>query len=142
MMQAGEYYVGDLCYVMDDQEWKEFCNLIIQGNRVIDGEFELPDGRKFATYSTAHGDGYYRDQYGNHYSVDAGLIGCIKLADIKVKKYNDISKLGAIHKFELDFATSGGRSNPEWDGVICIGGIKIDTDGWYDDEDEVDCDDE
>ena len=32
MMQAGEYYVGDLCYVMTDEEWTQFCNITIQGN--------------------------------------------------------------------------------------------------------------
>ena len=135
MMQAGEYYVGDLCYVMDDKEWDECCKLFFAGRAfgINDGEFELTDGRKFASYSTKHGDGCYKDQHGNRYSVDAGLIGCIKLADIKVEKYNDISELGAIHTFERDFTTSGGRSNPEWDGVICIGGVKINTDGWYND---------
>ena len=56
MMQAGEYYVGDLCYVMTDEEWTQFCNITIQGNNVNDGEFELPDGRRFATYCTKHGD--------------------------------------------------------------------------------------
>ena len=133
MMQAGEYYVGDLCYVMTDEEWTQFCNITIQGNNVNDGEFELPDGRRFATYCTKHGDGRYKDQYGNGYSVDAGLIGCIKLADIKADKYNDISQLGTIRKFEYDFTTSGGRGDRQWDGVICIGGVKIDTAGWYND---------
>jgi hypothetical protein len=136
MMQAGEYYVGDLCYVFDDTEWGEICSIMFNTTHpsgVRDGEFEMKDGRRFATYSTKHGDGCYKDQHGNRYSVDAGLIGCIKLADIKVEKYNDISELGAIHTFERDFTTSGGRSNPEWDGVICIGGVKINTDGWYND---------
>ena len=136
-MQAGEYYVGDLCYVMDDKEWDECCKLFFAGRNdhgINDGEFELPDGRKFASYSTKHGDGCYKDQHGNRYSVDAGLIGCIKLADIKANKYNDISELGNIHKFERDFTTSGGRGDRQWDGVICIGGVKINTDGWYSDD--------
>jgi len=56
-MPAGKYYVGDLCYVMDSDEWSQVCSLIIQGEKLLDGEFELPDGRRFAIYSTHWGDG-------------------------------------------------------------------------------------
>ena len=134
-MQAGEYYVGDLCYVMTDVEWAEMMPLFFPDNSGMprEGEFALKDGRRFASYSTKHGDGSYKDQHGNRYSVDAGLIGCIKLADIKANKYNDISELGTIHKFTRDFTTSGGRGDRNWDGVICIGGVKINTDGWCND---------
>ena len=45
MMPAGKYYIGDLCYVMTDDEWREICAIIIKGNQCLDGEFELPDGR-------------------------------------------------------------------------------------------------
>ena len=55
-MRPGKYYVGDLCYVMDD-EWDDVCSLIIQGNECVDGEFTLPDGRRFASYGTMYGDG-------------------------------------------------------------------------------------
>jgi hypothetical protein len=142
MMPAGRYYVGDLCYVMTQPEWEQFCAITIQGNRCIDGEFTLPDGRKFATYGTAWGDGCYRDQFNNEYSVDAGLIGCIRVEDIKAEKYDNIEELGAIHEFPADFTTRGGRGDSEWDGNIMFGRITIETDsdGW--DEEEYDCDDE
>ena len=132
-MPAGTYYIGDLCYVMDDDEWDEFCSLIIKGNQCLDGEFNMSDGRRFATYGTRWGDGLYRDQFKRDYSVDAGSIGCIKLSDIKAEKYDNIEELGNISEFGMDFTTSGGRGNPDWDGVICIGGVKINTDGWYND---------
>lgn len=128
MMPAGNYYVGDLCYVMTDEEWNEFCKITIKDNKCIDGEFTMSDGRRFATYGTAWGDGVYQDQNSGQYSVDAGLIGCIKVEDIKAKKYNDITELGKIHKFQYDFTTSGGRGDPDWDGVISIGHIHIKTD--------------
>ena len=83
MMKAGTYYVGDLCYVMHG-EWDEFCNLTIVGQKVLDGEFNLADGRRFATFTTQWGDGTYQDQQGREYSVDAGLIGCIALENIDV----------------------------------------------------------
>jgi len=131
MMPAGRYYIGDLCYVMTDEEWEEFCSITIVDLRCIDGEFTLKDGRRFATYGTAFGDGLYMDQYGREYGVDAGLIGCIRLDDIKADKYN-IEELGNISEFETDFTTSGGRGKDSWDGVICIGGVKIQTDPQYD----------
>ena len=81
MMQPGKYYIGDLCYVMHS-EWDEFCKLTISGDKVLDGEFNLADGRRFATFTTKWGDGNYFDQNGKSYDVDAVLIGCIDLEDI------------------------------------------------------------
>ena len=136
-MQAGKYYVGDLCYVLDDDEWDEVCSIIIQGNKVIDGEFELKDGRKFAIYSTAYGDGLYNDYYANEYSVDSGSIGCIKVEDIKnVKDKIDIELLGATVDFEIDFVTGGGRGTKDWNGTIQFGSIAIETDAVYNEDEE------
>jgi hypothetical protein len=130
MMPAGKYYIGDLCYVMADEEWREICNIIIKEPRILDGEFELPDGRRFAIYSTAYGDGTYHDQHGHAYSVDAGSIGCIRLDDIKyVDNFDQFLDLGAIQEFAEPFVTSGGREHyQKWDGVIRIGHVEIVTD--------------
>lgn len=134
MMPAGVYYVGDLCYVMSDEEWDEFCSLTIKGNNCIDGEFNLRDGRRFATYGTKFGDGEYRDQFGNTYSVDAGLIGCIRFEDIKTVKYENFEHLGKIIEYKSDFVTAGGRQNDDWDGVIRIGKLRIETDPEFEEE--------
>jgi len=135
MLPAGKYYVGDLCYVLDDDEWDEVCSLIIQGNKVIDGEFVLKDGREFAIYSTAYGDGEYNDYYENSYSVDSGSIGCIKIEDIKnVKDKIDIELLGAIVEFETNFVTGGGRGTKDWNGIIQFGRIAIETDSEYNED--------
>lgn len=130
MMPAGVYYVGDLCYVMSDEEWQDFCKITTEGRDCLDGEFTMPDGRRFATYSTKYGDGEYRDQYGYHYGVDAGLIGCILVDDIRAEKYDNLSSLGSIVKFEKDFNTKGGEEHSRccWDGVIHIGHVRIETD--------------
>lgn len=135
-MQAGKYYIGDLCYVMDDKEWDEFCGITIKGNECLDGEFEMKDGRKFATYGTAWGDGLYRSNIGTKHAVDAGLIGCIRVEDIRAKKYDDIEDLGAIVEFKQPFTTEGGRSNRgrDWDGVIRFGNVMIETNPDYDDD--------
>jgi len=131
MMPAGKYYIGDLCYVMTDDEWREICAIIIKGNQCLDGEFELPDGRRFAIYSTAYGDGEYYDQYGHTYSVDAGSIGCVRLDDIKyVDNFDQFLDLGAILEFAEPFVT--GKQG----GQLEFGHVVIDTDPEYD-EDEL-----
>lgn len=127
MMPAGRYYVGDLCYVMTDEEWSEFCDLTLKGNEVVDGEFALRDGRRFASYSTMYGDGAYPDQYGRLYSVDAGLIGCIRVEDIRADKYSDLTQLGSIVEFNTEFVTGGGRGQRTWGGTIQFGAVAIET---------------
>lgn len=127
-MPAGRYYIGDLCYVMDDDEWDQFCKITIKGDECLDGEFEMPDGRRFATYGTKWGDGEYQDNCGNSYSVDAGLIGCIRVEDIRANKYSYIESLGAFHEFATDFVTGGGRGRRDWTGAIQFGKIVIETD--------------
>ena len=130
-MPKGKYYIGDLCYVMDDAEWFEFCGITIKGTQVLDGEFQLKDGRRFASYSTAFGDGEYYDQYGHTYSVDAGLIGCILVDDIRAEKYENLLDLGSIMEFDNSFATSGGRGDEGWKGLIQIGHVMIETNPEY-----------
>ena len=127
MMPPGKYYVGDLCYVMTNEEWREFCDITLDGQKVKDGEFQFKDGRRFATYSTAFGDGVYHDQYGHSYSVDAGLIGCILVEDIKANKYDNLLDLGAILEFDTEFVTSGGRGESGWEGTIQFGYVYIET---------------
>lgn len=132
MLPAGKYYVGDLCYVMH-KEWDEVCSLFFKGrddHGCNEGEFNLKDGRRFASYNTKYGDGGYYDQFGDEYSVDAGLIGCIALNDIDLKDDDNYLDGGQIIEFKSDFTVSGsqGLSRRDWDGVIRIGHIVIKTD--------------
>jgi hypothetical protein len=120
MMKAGTYYIGDLCYVMHDR-WDEFCALTCVENRVLDGEFNLRDGTRFATFTTKWGDGTYRDQAGRTYGVDAGLIGCINVKDIAPSELENLTD-GHLVEFINDFSTSSAG------GVITIGNVVIDTD--------------
>ena len=121
MMQAGEYYVGDLCYVLHER-WDEVCSLIIKGNKCLDGEFELSDGTKFAIYSTAYGDGTYFDQGDNEYWVDAGSIGCVLLEDIDLSVEGNQIMGGRVVDITHDFTTGS------MDGVLKFGPVHIDTD--------------
>jgi hypothetical protein len=121
MMQPGKYYIGDLCYVMHG-EWDEFCSLTICGDKVLDGEFNLKDGRRFATFTTQWGDGNYFDQNGKSYDVDAGLIGCIRLDDIDLTNPENSLIGGNIIEFVQPFSTFKAG------GEIRIGNVLIDTD--------------
>ena len=133
MMQAGKYYVGDLCYVMHDR-WDEVCDLLFPPGttgRGLQGEFNLKDGTRFVLYSTAYGDGEYSDEQGRKYPVDAGVIGCIALDDIDEDfEGNDIYG-GNIISFAKDFNTSTDGEN------ITIGHVVVETgDDPYDDEED------
>ncbi len=133
-MPAGTYWIGDLCYVMHG-EWEEFCDLTIVGRGVLDGEFNLKDGRRFATYRTVYGDGVYTDSDSNfEYGVDAGLIGCILLSDIDTSNKENDLKLGRVVNFKNDFETKS------FSGVIVFGNIMINTgtDESYYEDDEYD----
>lgn len=131
LMPPGNYWVGDLCYVMHDV-WDEVCGLFFEGRTdhgCNEGMFTLKDGRKFVSFNTKWGDGSYTDLAENEYGVDAGLIGCILVSDIKYGDENSLNG-GHIHEFNISFFCSGGRSDQGhgWDGVIKIGHIEIATD--------------
>ena len=127
MMEAGRYYVGDLCYVLHEV-WDEVCDLTFDKNgRMLDGEHYLKDGRKFALYSTKYGDGTYTDTQGRKYGVDAGCIGCILEDDIDFKVQGNETDGGQIIDFPKDFVT--GNNN----GQLLFGHILIET-GDTDDE--------
>lgn len=121
MMKAGRYYVGDLCYVLQD-EWDEVCSLIIQDGRVLNGEFNLKDGRRFAIYSTAYGDGTYYDRDGHRYFVDAGSIGCIRMDMIDTSNERNDVDGGNVIMFKEDFNTSSDGENITFGDVTILTG--------------------
>jgi len=136
MMKAGTYYIGDLCYVMQDV-WEEVCGIMFTDNtRGNEGEFTLKDGRQFAVYCTTYGDGTYSDQLGRKYWVDAGVIGCILESDIVEYTTSwgstNNTEGGNITKFDIDFPTG----KTEF-GEIQIGHICIETES---DDEDYDCD--
>lgn len=128
-LPAGEYWVGDLCYVLGDR-WDEFCDTTISGQECLSGEFTLPDGTRFASYGTAWGDGLYYDDLHNSYGVDAGLIGCVLVSDIAESQRKNL-KDGHVHVFDEPFLT--GYLDPHEDnpGEIFFGTLVIDTNPDY-----------
>lgn len=123
-MPAGKYYVGDLCYVMHDA-WDQCVNLFFpdSGHGQVEGEFELADGRRFASFGTAWGDGEYRSNINTLHSVDSGSIGCILLSDIRDTTYplDHLQQLGAIIDFEAPFEVEADQ------GLLKFGPVEIET---------------
>ncbi len=139
MFPAGKYYVGDLCYAIDDSEWDDFCNLTIVGERVLDGEFPWK-GSALYTHGTFYGDGTYIDNHGREYGVDAGLIGVLPAHLISKSEYGNFEDpengLGHIIEFTKPFECG------YEDGTFIIGDdIEIPTGDapgscWYSGEEE------
>lgn len=124
-MPAGRYYIGDLCYVMHP-EWKEVCRLFFPANappRGVEGEFTLKDGRRFASFATAWGDGEYRSSINTLHSVDSGSIGCIRVKDINDVTYSaeKLEELGAIVEFAEPFEVDADQ------GLLKFGHVLIET---------------
>lgn len=109
MLPSGQYYIGDLCYVIAD--WDKFCDQTLSGETVIEGEMIFL-GTPIASYCTMWGDGLYTDEDGNEYPVDAGLIGCIPMSAVTKP---DGVKHGRVVDFPDNFRTYSK------DGVISFG---------------------
>ncbi len=120
-------YVGDLCYVFSDENWKLVCNVlnpIIEGNPHWEGgrlSFTNTDGKKVEIFIglTAYGDGrYFPDDGNNPLLVDSGTLGCVSLDDCDEK---DTSRFG------LTLEGSVEDSFIEKKGVFNFGGVRVDT---------------
>jgi len=150
-MPKGEYYIGDLCYVMTSEEWAEVHSLLYphtgrNADKMSEGEFYLSSGKKFCCFGTMHGDGTYLGKTGLEYGVDSGSIGCVLLSDIDPSR-KELILCGNIHTMKNNF------SSYREDGLLIFGDITIDTDppidpdnDWdidpYADEDEEDTSDD
>jgi hypothetical protein len=123
-MPPGRYWVGDLCYVLQD-EWGESCGK-------PDGVHALPDGRRVAMFSTIHGDGTYFDEQGREYAVDSGSLGCILAADIGRKDaYVNLGAFVTVTEPFVPRRLYPDGSSPRSDGgVLELSGVRIylDTD--------------
>lgn len=134
-LPAGIYYVGDLCYVVDDNEWREYCDRSFPNgdNDEVVGVFQASSGVSYAMFGTMHGDGVYVDNYNNEYPVDSGSIGCIPVSEVwnalddpNIKRLGNVVTFTEPFKVSYDFET----------GLISIGNIDIMTGDEGDDEDD------
>jgi hypothetical protein len=131
MKPSETYYIGDLGYVIHGSAWDEVCNLTspcIGEER--EGGIVLKDGRELFIFSTAHGDGEFKDQFGNTYGVDSGTLGAIRVEDIREE---NLIELGCLHTFDQPLSDA---ECCRVDGVVTFGHIHIDTDPLQDDEED------
>jgi hypothetical protein len=157
-----KYYIGDLCYVLTSDDWWTYC--AAYDNKPCDtcheedgydpsiwidpeaGEWEAylaDDGkepwRPCLAFSTAFGDGCYRDQEGREYCVDSGGIGCIRVDHANPEKLADALErgLGHLHEFE---GTLDDLSRDYYEGTITFSDgyttVEIATGGGYVEEEE------
>ena len=71
-LPAGKYWVGDLCYVIDDDTWQDrVCNESFdEQGRSLDVKLDVPGGVLVIGH-TAYGDGLYEGSDGFDYPVDS-----------------------------------------------------------------------
>ena len=126
-LKPGEYFIGDLSYVLADKDWQSLIG------KTDEGFFEMKGVRGFFD-STDCGDGSYEDQQGYEYPVDTGTIGVIPIAVCGKAKLKEAikNKAGRTVQFQSPFT-------PERDsrGTFTFSFITIITDG-SDEEEERD----
>lgn len=138
-LPAGTYYVGDLCYVLDEDNGWDWDALLDDtgylGFQDADGN-PIPlhkrpttftfNGVTFFSSSTKFGDGSYLDNLGREYPVDSGGIGCVPVSAIGG---SFDPQLGHAVTFDEPFECHG----CDQDGYIRIGNLTIDTYGHEED---------
>jgi|WetSurSiteA1Bulk_404760.scaffolds.fasta_scaffold02108_8 hypothetical protein len=125
---AGEYYIGDPCYVIPDDDWMKAWEATCAWGAADGTPTDFDDGifhwigrTCFAAY-TVHGDGSYGNRKGSTIiSVDSGLIGIIPF-----KKGDEIEGLFYPYTMLRTF----GKKFEVWeeDGIFHFGNkVKINT---------------
>jgi hypothetical protein len=137
---AGEYFLGDPCYAVPDELWMP----LLESNNVFgvgndDGPHSGPvgtvNGVEVLGFGTAYGDGVYRDQFGNHFPVDAGMIGLTPMELVPDSERAGLEGLGVIVTFPYPVTCED-----DGEGRLRFGRHEINTAD--DDEDESDAWDE
>ena len=85
-------FLGDVSYVLSQDVYAEIYK---PDHKAHYGLVHDPaSGHDFMVAGTAYGDGCYRDQYGNQYSVDAGNIGIVPTELVDPEKIDVFAQLG------------------------------------------------
>jgi len=89
---AGEYWVGDPCYVLPDEVYFGIWDKQYKFN---DGTIDCGNGLSFQVHGTAWGDGEYKGSNGFIYGVDAGVLAIVPM-ELATKEIG--LTLGTRHK--------------------------------------------
>jgi len=144
LLPAGQYWIGDLCYVMHEV-WDEFCDKTLGGDTQenVEGVIELDDGRRCGYLGTAYGDGEYPlydagGRFQARLGVDAGLIGVILADSIDRTNLENNPNLGCIIDMDKPI-----RMRRKGEGTLMFGDFVVETaeesdedDGFDDENDE------
>jgi hypothetical protein len=75
VVPAGEYYLGDPCYAVRDEDWEELLDTCDNFRAPIG---TLPNRLQVFAFRTANGDGTFAcPELGTDLDVDSGLIGLV-----------------------------------------------------------------
>ena len=111
-LPAGEYWIGDPCYVIEPHSvWLELVDEFYGDRREIDhDEVRIVEykGQRMVWSPTDYGDGVYYGSNGYSYGVDAGLLGVVPTELIcegstEAGYREKGSSTGTLHTFEYDF---------------------------------------
>ena len=123
---AGTYWLGDPCYVFDDEQWDD----------LIDNNFDSPihilfdkdpdnftlNQHQILMFRTSHGDGVYVDAGVGEYPVDSGTIGLVPIALVpNHEDFEKVQKLGGVVTFDKDVNCGVDY----WDDYMVFGHIRI-----------------
>jgi hypothetical protein len=124
---AGEYFLGDPGYAVKPR--KAWMHLLESCNYFEKPTGQLPDGTQVIAFSTAYGDGFFADNFGNMYPVDAALIGLVPvteateaaLAETEATVHPPEQHMTRVRFDEPAPCTRQGR------GLLTFGSYQIDT---------------
>ena len=125
---AGDYYVGDLCYVLKEEDDKT--NSLY--DTVVYQEGFYTNGKNVIGVYHTGDDGAWEDTKGRIYGVDAGNIGIISLEFCDPKSHFSKKKITIKNEFEFGW---NGRKIYLKDPVNSENSFEIDLDK-VDSEDE------
>ena len=124
ILPAGEYYIGDPSYVLDDDEYLYVIQQYLD-NDTRTGTYNTSQGRKVFIASTYYGDGVYPDNDGDWYPVDAGIIGATPADCVTSEAQEQIYADGLV----ASVTWQSSFNCFEDDGMIVFGDVEIDTKG-------------
>jgi hypothetical protein len=93
ILPAGEYFVGDVCYFLQDSVMKEVWSNMFNNS---DGCFVRDDGYKFIITKPFAGNGFYTGSNKFIYDVDDDNLGIVPVI---MGDYSKFTGCGTFHKF-------------------------------------------
>lgn len=129
---AGSYYLGDPCYVVNEEEWSPTVNQMFdEKGRCVEGKIIPVSNGIVMSFSTKHGDGSFVDNMGNEYPVDSGTIGLVSTTHNPEFSLTDL--VNPVTFYQDTVCTLDSNGFMDFGGII-----QIDTNGldWseYDNE--------